>query len=375
MTLSNIYSIQLIVALTCLLAQLWVKNKHTTHILFAVFCGSVAMGVIQKLSADSLGAYQYLIGLGACATCNCYWLFVRSYFRGNNAIGMQHIALAIGIAVLIMMSKGYLFVTELWQIESSRLSFAKYTLTEITILLSSAIIVLSIWEAFRGFKQASKTQQKQRVFYLCAIISAVLISKVAKGYFVDTPHIKEAIIACITIFMLLVTQILMFWRFKSEQSNEQIASTHQVKVSRFEHDAFEAKTQVSSEKIHSEEPLDIELSNALYQLLIGQKLYLQANLKVGDLAKQLDLPEYKVSRVLKEGFGARNFNHYINQLRVEHAKQLLSESDKSHWPVLVIGLESGFASVGPFTRAFKQFTGSTPNQYRQQFSLNKAQVA
>jgi AraC-like DNA-binding protein len=43
--------------------------------------------------------------------------------------------------------------------------------------------------------------------------------------------------------------------------------------------------------------------------------------------------------------------------------------------VLVIGLESGFASVGPFTRAFKQFTGLTPNQYRQQFGLNKAQVA
>ena len=375
MTLSNIYSVQLIVALTCLLAQLWVKNKHTTHILFAVFCGSVAMGVMQTLSADSLGAYQYLVGLGACATCNCYWLFVRSYFRGNNAISVQHIALAIGIAVLIMMSKGYLFVTELWQIESSSLSFAKYTLTEITILLSSAIIVLSIWEAFRGFNKASQTQQKQRVFYLCAIISAVLISKAAKGYFVDTPHIKEAIIACITIFMLLVTQTLMFWRFKSSSSHNLTNSIDKTKVSAFKPKSNEAQIEASSLAMQTEESQDIELKNTIQQLLIGQKLYLQVNLKVGDLAKQLDLPEYKVSRVLKEGFGARNFNHYINQLRVKHAKQLLSECDKSHWPVLVIGLESGFASVGPFTRAFKQFTGSTPNQYRQQFSLNKAQVA
>ncbi|TLX45418.1 AraC family transcriptional regulator [Pseudoalteromonas phenolica] len=375
MTLSNIYSIQLIVALTCLLAQLWVKNKHTTHILFAVFCGSVAMGVMQKLSADSFGAYQYLVGLGACATCNCYWLFVRSYFRGNNAIGVQHIALAIGIAVLIMMSKGYLFVTELWQIESNGLSFAKYTLTEITILLSSAIIVLSIWEALRGFNQASKTQQKQRVLYLCAIISAVLISKVAKGFFIDTPHIKESIIASITIFMLLVTQILMFWRFKSNSARNPANSLNTTQVSAFKPKLNETQIQASSLAIQTEEPQGIKLKDTIQRLLIGQKLYLQANLKVGDLAKQLDLPEYKVSRVIKEGFGARNFNHYINQLRVEHAKQLLSESDKSHWPVLVIGLESGFASVGPFTRAFKQFTGSTPNQYRQQFSPNKAQVA
>ncbi len=375
MTLSNIYSIQLFVALTCLLAQLWVKNKHTTHILFAVFCGSVAMGVIQKLSADSLGAYQYLVGLGACATCNCYWLFVRSYFRGNNAISIQHIALAIGIAVLVMMSKGYLFVTELWHIESSSFSFAKYTLTEITILLSSAIIVLSIWEAFRGFNKASKTQHKQRVFYLCAIISAVFISKVAKGYFVDTPHIKEAIIACITIFMLLVTQILMFWRFKSSSSHNPKKSINTTQVSALKPKLNETQIQASSLVMQTEESQDIELKDTIQQLLIDQKLYLQANLKVGDLAKQLDLPEYKVSLVLKKGFGARNFNQYINQLRVEHAKQLLSECDKSHWPVLVIGLESGFASVGPFTRAFKQFTGSTPNQYRQQFSPNKTQVA
>jgi AraC-like DNA-binding protein len=274
-----------------------------------------------------------------------------------------------------MMSKSYLFVTELWHIESSSLSFAKYTLIEITILLSSAIIVLSIWEAFRGFKQASKTQQKQRVFYLCAIISAVLISKVAKGFFVDTLHIKEAIIASITIFMLLVTQILMFWRYKSSSSHNPEKSTNTSQVSAFKPKSNEAQIKTSSLAMQTEESQDIELKDTIQQLLIGQKLYLQANLKVGDLAKQLDLPEYKVSRLLKERFGARNFNHFINQLRVEHAKQLLSECDKSHWSVLVIGLESGFASVGPFTRAFKQFTGSTPNQYRQQFSLNKAQVA
>ena len=368
MTLSNIYSIQLIVALTCLFTQLWIKQKHTTHILFAIFCGSVAMGVMQKLSADSLGAYQYLVGLGACATCNCYWLFVRSYFRGNNAISVQHIALAIGIAVLVMMSKGYLFITEQWYIESNSLSFAKYTLTEITVLLSSAIIVLSIWEAFRGFKQATKTQQKQRVFYLFAIILAVPISKVAKGYFIDAPYIKEAIIASITILMLLVTQTLMFWRYKCNSSDKKAKSTHETKASTADFCVHE--TQINTEKRQN-----IELKNTVQRLLVRQKLYLQANLKVGDLAKQLDLPEYKVSRLLKEGFNARNFNHFINQLRVKHAKQLLSAPDKSHWPVLVIGLESGFASVGPFTRAFKQFTGTTPNQYRQQFCRNKEQVA
>ncbi|MFK7864310.1 MAG: hypothetical protein AB8B95_08820 [Pseudohongiellaceae bacterium] len=41
------------------------------------------------------------------------------------------------------------------------------------------------------------------------------------------------------------------------------------------------------------------------------------------------------------------------------------DPDKQKWPVLVVGLESGFASVGPFTRAIKAKTSFTPNQYRQ----------
>jgi AraC-like DNA-binding protein len=43
---------------------------------------------------------------------------------------------------------------------------------------------------------------------------------------------------------------------------------------------------------------------------------------------------------------------------------LLSDPTKQHWPVLVIGMESSFASVGPFTRAFKATMGFTPHEFR-----------
>ena len=84
-----------------------------------------------------------------------------------------------------------------------------------------------------------------------------------------------------------------------------------------------------------------------------------------DLAKLLDVPEYRVSKLLRSQFHASNFNQFINTLRIEHAKTLLSDPDKGHWPVVVIGLESGFASVGPFTRSFKTLVGYTPHEFRQ----------
>ena len=108
-----------------------------------------------------------------------------------------------------------------------------------------------------------------------------------------------------------------------------------------------------------------ELAENVKTLLIEGKLYLQANLKVGDVAKALNLPEYRISKALRNHLNAKNFNQYVNELRISHAKDILAEPDKKQWPVLVVGLESGFASVGPFTRAFKAQTGFTPNQYRQ----------
>jgi AraC-like DNA-binding protein len=84
------------------------------------------------------------------------------------------------------------------------------------------------------------------------------------------------------------------------------------------------------------------------------------------VAKRFDVPEYRISRVLRYHLGARNFNQYINALRIEHAKKLLAAEQSRNWPIVVIALESGFASVGPFSRAFKSTVGCTPGEYRQQ---------
>ena len=111
---------------------------------------------------------------------------------------------------------------------------------------------------------------------------------------------------------------------------------------------------------------ELALANNVQNLIIDKQMFLQANLKVADLARELAVPEYRISNALRNKSKGQNFNQYINALRVDYAKQLLADPNAQQWSVLVIGLESGFASVGPFTRAFKSITGCTPNQYRQQ---------
>lgn len=319
-----------------MLAQLFVKNKHISHIIFAVFCASTVMILLQEITAQSLGPYHYLIGLGAVATCNSYWLLSRSLFRKKNPIASQHLALALAIALLIFIKQGYLFASSSGLIAAGINSTTSQVLSELTVLLSSCILVLSFWEGCRGYKKANQGEKWQRLLFLTTFGFAVIISKLTKNVAISDPEAQQWVITSLILFVTINTQIIMYWRYRN-----------------------------ASEQNQSVKDSDLQLAEKVEHLIINEQMFLQTNLKVGDIAKHLNLPEYKVSKALREHLNAKNFNQFVNQLRINHAQGLLTEPDNKKWSVLVIGLESGFASVGPFTRAFKAQTGFTPNQYRQ----------
>lgn len=338
----------LCVSLGLMIGQLMVKQKQLVHILFAIFCGSIAMTAAQRLSVDAIGHYHYLIGMGACVTCNGSWLITRALFRTDNPINKIHVLIAALIAVLLISRQGLSFTMANYAITSDSLVFAKGFIQEVLTLLSSTIIVLSFWEGCRGWSTASPRDKMQRGFYLSAFALAVssvsLIAPQLPAELFDG-NLRVWLSCYAALFMMLVAQILIFLRTRGTDSNTVKAED----------------SPVVEQAINQE---DIKLASDLKAWLIDQKHYLQANLKVADVARELGVSEYRVSRVLTSQLDAKNFNQYVNQFRIAHAKSLLKDSDKSHWSVLVVGLESGFASVGPFTRSFKESVGCTPGQFR-----------
>jgi AraC-like DNA-binding protein/mannose-6-phosphate isomerase-like protein (cupin superfamily) len=57
----------------------------------------------------------------------------------------------------------------------------------------------------------------------------------------------------------------------------------------------------------------------------------------------------------------KSFVEYLNELRISHARKLLSYDDLS---VGQVGLECGFNNISHFHRLFKQQTGTTPLRYQ-----------
>lgn len=350
----------LAVSLTLLLSQLAVQHKRAVHLLFAVFCGSIAMMAAKQLSAGSLGPYQYLIGAGAFATCNGYWLVSRALFRREAPVTIVHLLFAASVALLLMSSEGLKFSQALYGPHSPALDSTHVVMGELLNLFSSSMLVLSFWEGCRGFMGSSFGERVQRLLFLGsfggAVLACVLIGKHSAAARVE---LYPWLMAVSAIHIMLMTQGLILWRYHWQTLSAWSGSRQE---------DVESATESPEEVTLSPRALaevDTPLVLAIKEKLYGEKLFLQSSLKVGDLARHLMVPEYRISRVLRQQFNARNFNHFINALRIDYATRLLESPKHRHWPVLTVGLESGFASAGPFTRAFKAVHGCTPHDYRQ----------
>jgi AraC-like DNA-binding protein len=112
------------------------------------------------------------------------------------------------------------------------------------------------------------------------------------------------------------------------------------------------------------DPEDERVAQALQRLMEDAQVYREEGLSVATLAARLRVPEYRLRRVINQRLGHRNFNAYVNGLRLEQACKALADPALRHLPVLSIALDAGFQSIGPFNRAFKAAMGVTPTDYR-----------
>jgi AraC-like DNA-binding protein len=111
------------------------------------------------------------------------------------------------------------------------------------------------------------------------------------------------------------------------------------------------------------QPAEQRLSEAL-DAFIAQSGYHENGLTISKLARHLNCPEHRLRRLINQTRGYRNFNSMLNDLRVNDARDRLSDTACDDKPILSIALDLGYDSIGPFNRAFKAATDQTPTEFR-----------
>lgn len=102
----------------------------------------------------------------------------------------------------------------------------------------------------------------------------------------------------------------------------------------------------------------------LKTLMTGDEIWRREGLTVGQLAAEVGTPEHRLRRLINGALGFRNFADFLNARRIEAARAALADPDKARLPVSSIAFDLGYASLGPFNRAFKDATGLTPTAWR-----------
>ena len=108
-----------------------------------------------------------------------------------------------------------------------------------------------------------------------------------------------------------------------------------------------------------------QLKKRLLDLFEKEKVYRDANLKITHVSAGLNTNRTYISKLINNEFEV-SFNEFVNRYRVKEAKDLLENDSRQKFSLNHISESAGFGSVGSFIRIFKDVTGKTPGQYREQ---------
>lgn len=115
----------------------------------------------------------------------------------------------------------------------------------------------------------------------------------------------------------------------------------------------------------SDQFVDPRLLARIKTLVEIDRIHLDPHLGFSDFARRTGFPERTVRRTINHALGHDHFRSFLNQHRVEEACRLLATDGRSAGKLVGVALDSGFASLASFNRAFRQCRGCSPSRYRE----------
>src|SRR5262245_48428044 len=322
--------------LLVLAAVLFRDFRHvlTGRLAIAFALGSAAHAMIYAIGSPA-PATPWQAPIIALSTGNIvvFWLFTRALFDDSFQLRGWHGAVWLAVVAFSFVNCAVLAPAA----GGARLSVMAVNLLALGFIALAIAQTLTSWSA-----DLVEDRRRVRVFIVVAAslyggLNAILHLMISGGRAAEIANVASAallacVVAAICIAMLRVGGA----------------------------ELFAATAPVASEAQPDSSAADQRLVNALMRLMADERIYRHDNVTIGTLASRLAIPEYRLRRLINQKLGHRNFNVFLNNHRIEEAKAALADPTQAEVPVITIAMDAGFASLGPFNRAFKSTTGVTP---------------
>ncbi|WP_259301018.1 ligand-binding sensor domain-containing protein [Bacteroides oleiciplenus] len=182
---------------------------------------------------------------------------------------------------------------------------------------------------------------------------ATLVVKVSHNF----PMRVWVLFACIAVFLALLmfySRLLAKYRLVKKNNNTK------------RKDESLQKEKYSKARI---EEAEVELiRKKLMSQMKDEKLYLNPELKLSDLANNIGCSSVELSQVLNLYLNT-NFTDFVNQYRVEEFIMRVQDKSATKYTLVSLSEQSGFSSRTSFFRSFKKIKGTTPAEYIKEMSV------
>jgi AraC-like DNA-binding protein len=241
------------------------------------------------------------------------------------------------------------------------------TLPSIHILIYSILSLLKTSDLKNELSNYISNSKPFKIAWLRAIIAASAVAAIlvifSKLIQIQSPLISEQfygvayLLAVMSIYILSINALNYPYWFDHFEKN---LSTGISPVQNFD----PAKTTTDKYKKSGLDYSQIEeISKRVINLMEDKKPYLDPDLSLVNLAALMDVPAHQLTQVINIGLNM-NFHLLVNGYRVNEAKKILINPKYANYTIVANAFHCGFNSKSSFNRIFKEYTGITPSEFR-----------
>jgi AraC-like DNA-binding protein len=322
-----------LLGLVCILLAKHSKRGQHTWTGIALTLSILCYMVIDSETVQSISLFRIVAMIGAICIPVLFWLLARAIFDDH----FKFVPVIFGWFLVQLVPHFNFFISDLivWSGFKALSNF-------ITGGVSLGFVLAGLYTALKT-KQSDLVDSRIRFRNAFIVVTATLIGMtlIVEAIPIDRQTIaglqvlQRASIFGITLYFLI--------------------SNFEIRSGFFFREISRPKPQPF------DDPL---LGEKLQGLMEEQKIYKKEGLTIRELAELMNEQEYRLRRLINGQLGFRNFNDFLNQYRINDACEILSDPAHNRKTILEIAYDSGYQSIGPFNKAFKDLKGLTPTAYR-----------
>ncbi|WP_425389845.1 helix-turn-helix domain-containing protein [Ekhidna sp.] len=320
----------------------WLRNRS-----IALFITLYSFQILEFLYATSeiLELYPQFVGLYIFPSGLLYgpvfYFHVRSFDASRDGLKAKHLLHFIpSILMVVLMRDVYLEFDGKARLEILTSEFfPRFLYYNYSIAIHVSIYAIICFITIRKFFSSLEITNK---VYLSAVFCIYIACALLFSFFVEfannwrdfTPYYF-----CVSLFFLFIGFLLYSNpKFLTQLGGKYLSST-----------LSKAEMEI--------------IVNRVINLFETEKIFLNKDLSLSEVATSLDIPSHKISQTLSRLLNT-NFNEFLNDFRIKFSVGLLSNPKYDHYKIEAIAIDSGFNNKVTFYKAFSRVHNETPASFR-----------